>query len=323
MMNPIALPLSSDQREPDYRIQQNIACQINDCTNGGLCYRTLIDGKLENESKCKCQLGYTGAKCELLETVNYQYEDSYLEFESPDLEYPFNLSLSITTEAEYGILLYHGSKAKQHMAVELFKGRIRISFDVGNSPVSTMFSYAKINDGKERNIQFLIAGQNVTMKILQENEERSISNQGTFQYLNVGDEPLYIGGVPNSIKERISKQLLHVRNSTSFKGCLSKVYLNSQLRSLQQVEYSHKISPGCSYREPCYEEQAKNICKNGGSCKPLFSLNSDHVCECPKEFMGSSCETHVKANSNLHHRALPFVEQLQLEWANFDPKIKR
>jgi slit protein 2 len=308
-MNPIALPLSSDQRQSDYKIKQNIACQINDCTNGGLCYRTLIDGKLENESKCKCQLGYTGAKCETLETVGFQYEDSYLEFESPDLEYALNLSLSIMTEAEYGILLYHGSKAKQHMAVELFKGRLRISYDVGNSPVSTMFSYAKINDGKERSLQFLISGQNITMKIVEDSEERLVINQGTFQFLNVGDEPLYIGGVPNSIKDRISKQLLHVRNSTSFKGCLSKVYVNSQLRSLQQVEYSHKVSPGCLYKEACYEEQnlGKKKCQNGGVCKPLFSLNSDHVCECSKEFMGSLCETSVRENSNLHHRAVPLL----------------
>jgi hypothetical protein len=30
----------------------------------------------------------------------------------------------------------------------MFKGRIRLSFDVGNSQTTTLFSNAKVNDGK-------------------------------------------------------------------------------------------------------------------------------------------------------------------------------
>ncbi len=30
----------------------------------------------------------------------------------------------------------------QHAAVEIFRGRIRVSYDIGNYPVSTMFRYS-------------------------------------------------------------------------------------------------------------------------------------------------------------------------------------
>lgn len=38
------------------------------------------------------------------------------------------------------MLLYTGDSA--HLAVELFKGRVRVSYDVGNYPVSNMFRWA-------------------------------------------------------------------------------------------------------------------------------------------------------------------------------------
>ncbi len=57
-----------------------------------------------------------------------------------------NVTLVFATTQDNGILLYTGEG--QHLAVELFRGRIRVSYDVGNYPVSTMFSYEVLADGK-------------------------------------------------------------------------------------------------------------------------------------------------------------------------------
>jgi slit protein 2 len=43
------------------------------------------------------------------------------------------------TEQDNGVLLYDGQS--EHLAVELFNGRIRVSYDVGNYPVSTMYRH--------------------------------------------------------------------------------------------------------------------------------------------------------------------------------------
>jgi slit protein 2 len=146
-MTPIALALKSTDEKHDIKNGiERIECNVNDCFNGGICYHQIIHGKTEESTKCKCKLGYSGEKCELLTRVNYDYDDSYIEFESPDFEYSFNLTLSIITESENGILFYHGSTNKKHMAIELFMGRLRVSYDIGNNVISTMFSKAKIND---------------------------------------------------------------------------------------------------------------------------------------------------------------------------------
>lgn len=137
------------------------------------------------------------------------------------------------------------------------------------------------------------------MKISDSNEQRMISNQGLIQYLNVGDESLYVGGVPNSIKDRITKQLLHVRNSSSYRGCMLNLYINSELKNLQQTEYNHKISSGCSYLESCNQniDSVHKKCYNGGTCKSLFSLNSDFTCQCTNDFTGNTCEIPVKQSA--------------------------
>lgn len=152
-MNPIAMPLVGNQKQTVQKVEQAIGCEANDCQNGGICYKLSFNGQLESKTRCKCPLGYSGDKCHLLSIVNLQYEDSYLELESPELDSHFNITFTFVTDAENGVLFYHGSKAKHHMAVELFKGRIKVSFDVGNTP-STMFSYAKVNDSNLKKIKY-------------------------------------------------------------------------------------------------------------------------------------------------------------------------
>lgn len=151
-MNPIAMPLVN---KPTSEIEQTIGCTNNDCRNGGICYKLTVNGIPSKETFCKCQIGYGGAKCQILEAVQLDQSDSYLEFETPDLDKKFNITFSLITAADEGVLIYHGSRSKQHFVVELFKGRIRVSFDLGNTATSTLFSYAKVNDGKNKIIYYL------------------------------------------------------------------------------------------------------------------------------------------------------------------------
>lgn len=86
--------------------------------------------------------------------MQFKYEDSYLEMQSPDFQLELNVTFTLLTDAEYGVLLYHGSKSRPHLAVELFKGRVRVSFDLGgtnlvdvtNNLVTSLYTYAKVND---------------------------------------------------------------------------------------------------------------------------------------------------------------------------------
>ena len=50
------------------------------------------------------------------------------------------MTVVLRSRQKNGIVLYRGGR--QHLAVELFRGRLRVSYDLGSSPGFTMFSLA-------------------------------------------------------------------------------------------------------------------------------------------------------------------------------------
>ena len=80
-----------------------------------------------------------GKRCEFLTSVSFAQNGSYIEMPSLKTKPEANITMIFSTEEENGILIYNGES--QHIAVELFRGRIRVSYDVGNYPVSNMFRF--------------------------------------------------------------------------------------------------------------------------------------------------------------------------------------
>ena len=78
-----------------------------------------------------------GKRCEYLVSVELVRAGTYLQLEPLHTRAPLNLTLVVRTSQQAGVLLYTGDR--QHLAVELFKGRLRVSLDVGNNPASTIF----------------------------------------------------------------------------------------------------------------------------------------------------------------------------------------
>lgn len=79
----------------------------------------------------------TGKRCEYLTSLSFVHNTSFVELEPLRTKPEANVTVVFTTTQENGILLYDGHS--EHLAVELFNGRIRVSYDVGNYPVSTMY----------------------------------------------------------------------------------------------------------------------------------------------------------------------------------------
>jgi len=125
-----------------------------------------------------------------------------------------NVTVRFSTGQENGVLLYNGEQ--QHLAVELFHGRLRVrnlfsttlsvpdltsccqvSFDVGNYPVSTMYSFEQLSDSKLHTAEFLIERKNFTLRVDQ-GRARSIINEGDKDFLRL-TSALYLGGVPSEV----------------------------------------------------------------------------------------------------------------------------
>jgi len=78
-----------------------------------------------------------GKRCEFLTSISIGSNGSWVELEPLRTKPEANITLILSTTEHNGVILYDGDA--QHIAVELFLGRIRVSYDVGNYPASTMY----------------------------------------------------------------------------------------------------------------------------------------------------------------------------------------
>ena len=164
-------------------------------------------------------LGFDGKKCEKLSSISFKQRDAYVELSPLTHQPKTNVTAVVSTEQKQGVILYHGFD--QHVAVEVFRGRIRVSYDIGNYPVSTMFSYEQISDGQPHTIELLLTGKNLTM-VIDGGLPRTIINEGDRTQMEL-DEPLYVGGLPADVKDGAFKKW-HIRNTDSFAGNMIILY---------------------------------------------------------------------------------------------------
>jgi hypothetical protein len=89
----------------------------------------------------------------MLKSIHSITNDSYMKLPKPNVYPRSNITIVFSTKHNSGVLVYFGHLG--HMVAEIFMGRIRVSYDVGNSPGSVMFSYDTVNDGKGNHLEIL------------------------------------------------------------------------------------------------------------------------------------------------------------------------
>ena len=147
-------------------------------------------------------------------SIRLQNNDSYVELEHTSPRDSLNITVSVKTLQRNGIIYYSGDH-NGHLALELFRGRLRVSFDIGNYPVSTMFSYELISDGIEHRIEVICARKKLTLTV-DNGVGRSIINEGKNDNLKI-ISPIFLGGIPT--KEGLKAiRHWHLRNTTSLSG---------------------------------------------------------------------------------------------------------
>ena len=104
---------------------QTSPCQNHDCVHG-VC---LQPKATSNEYVCKCSSGYSGKRCEYLTSLTFVHNDSFVELEPLITERGSNVTIVFSTLQQHGVLMYEGYDS--HLAAELFNGRVRISYNIG------------------------------------------------------------------------------------------------------------------------------------------------------------------------------------------------
>ena len=190
-------------------------CQNHDCQNNGVCFQESSSA----DYYCKCVAGFVGKKCEKLASLSFMAIDSYIQLPKFNFQAFSNITITLKTNSSSGLVMYTGTE--EHLAIELVKGRVAVSFFVGKDHLPSLFSYlfsfTKIDDNKFHTIELLVSQRNFTMRV-DGSVPRTVINEGSHQYLEVDDD-LFLGGVPGHISDRAQRKF-HIRDGSSFKGML-------------------------------------------------------------------------------------------------------
>uniref|UniRef100_A0A1A8F0P0 Slithomolog 2 n=1 Tax=Nothobranchius korthausae TaxID=1143690 RepID=A0A1A8F0P0_9TELE len=294
---------------PPMVLPRTSPCDTHECLNAAQC---VVMG---TDPQCQCLHGYEGERCETLASVNFVNRESYLQLPSSLLSPETNISLQIATDEDSGVLLYKGDN--DHIAMELYRGRLRVGYDTGSYPPSAIYSVETVNDGSFHSVELIAADQSLSLSI-DGGPPKSIGSISKRSTLNI-DSPLYLGGMPERLSASGGLSALQLssggRNGTSFHGCLRNLYINGKLQDLgaglkpgglgSGTPQSSKqwlgsgVEPGC---QPCL----RGACLQG-DCHPTG--HQGFTCTCHPGWTGALCDQQVSnpcdGNKCIHGTCIP------------------
>lgn len=100
-----------------------------------------------------------------------------------------------------------------------------------------------VADGKYHMVELLAIKKNFTLRV-DRGLARSIINEGSKDYLKLST-PLFLGGLPIESGQQAYKNW-HLRNLTSFKGCMKEVWINHKQVDFGNAARQQKVTPGCA-----------------------------------------------------------------------------
>lgn len=122
-------------------------------------------------------------------------------------------------------------------------------------------------------VELLAIKKNFTLRV-DRGLARSIINEGTKDFLKLST-PMFLGGLAPEPGQLAYKQW-HLRNLTSFKGCMKEVWINHKQVDFGNAAKQQKVTPGCALLDA----------ENDGEVEDDFMQETPHIL---KEVCAADC----------------------------------
>lgn len=119
-------------------------------------------------------------------------------------------------------------------------------------------------------VELLAIKKNFTLRV-DRGLARSIINEGSKDYLKLTSS-MFLGGLPSEPAQHAYKHW-HLRNLTSFKGCMKEVWINHKQVDFVNAARQQKVTPGCALLDA----------ENDGEMEDQFVLEPPEAPEESKE----------------------------------------
>ncbi|CAB3399989.1 unnamed protein product [Caenorhabditis bovis] len=267
-------------------LYQNTAqCQSNSCGKG-YCHLN----EESNEYECKCHEGFAGTTCDRQLSIGFNRHGAYVALEPWETDGTITFVLRTTNRS--GILLYYGDE--HFISAELFDGRIKVAYYIGNYPASHMYSYVTVNDGLPHTIRISMEGKKCNLEV-DKNPPQSIENDGKISKMAIDSKKLlYMGGMPDELIKKALKTF-QIREGHSLKGCISNVTVNSNLIDFKSAIENMKTDEGCSG----VVDLCAGIDCGHGICESNSTSQNGYICRCNIGYSGAFCtEREITCNKD-------------------------
>uniref|UniRef100_A0A669DUN9 Slit homolog 1 protein n=1 Tax=Oreochromis niloticus TaxID=8128 RepID=A0A669DUN9_ORENI len=261
-------------------------CERADCQNNAPCVER------GGRALCQCPPEFGGPRCEKLVSVNFIDRDSYLLLSDLKNWPQANITLQVSTAEDNGILLYNGDN--DHMAVELYQGHVKVSYDPGSQPGHAIYSTETINDGQFHTVELVTFDQMVNLSI----DGGLPTTMDSFGAVRPSTGRLHYTLGPSSTFFIVCE-----RRHLVFHGCIQNLYINNELQDFTKTQMKPGVVPGC---EPC-----KKIYCVHGICQPDGVQGP--VCHCQPGWSGAHCDQPAsnpcQGSKCVHGKCIPLDSQ--------------
>uniref|UniRef100_A0A8V0YJG1 Laminin G domain-containing protein n=1 Tax=Gallus gallus TaxID=9031 RepID=A0A8V0YJG1_CHICK len=180
------------------------------------------------------------------EPISFFSSRSYVSFPLWNVDGEGILEFALQTSAARGLLLYHPGQEGDFIAMDVEDGLIKAY--IGKQKNRThLSSHKSVNDSQWHYIKLKFTAEYLQLTLDKETVKKSFPPQNKLPLLKGS---LFVGGVDDSKRSEVIKLELtsmsgKYARGRSFKGCLRDLKVNSEKKSLKNVEVTKDISPGC------------------------------------------------------------------------------